>query len=136
MKTYGGVDVKIHVFLTSALVRGEWLVTPLYHFIPGERNPHYSFDRRRGGSQEPVWTTTWKGKKSYPQSLYRLSNFTYNIFIFSSYFALTQCVSVTKSKKVMLFRDIGVVHSLDHKRHTNVLSGENEKHCFCFHPCV
>jgi hypothetical protein len=24
MKTYGGVDVQIHVFFTSALVRGEW----------------------------------------------------------------------------------------------------------------
>jgi hypothetical protein len=24
MKTYGGVDVQIHIFLTSALVGGEW----------------------------------------------------------------------------------------------------------------
>jgi hypothetical protein len=24
MKTYGGVDVQTHVFLTSALVGGEW----------------------------------------------------------------------------------------------------------------
>jgi hypothetical protein len=37
MKTYGGVDVQIHVFLTSALVGGDW--SPSYPglFTPGER---------------------------------------------------------------------------------------------------
>jgi hypothetical protein len=29
MKTYGGVDVQIHVFLTSALVGGEWSASRL-----------------------------------------------------------------------------------------------------------
>jgi hypothetical protein len=28
MKTYGGVDVYIHIFLTSALVGGEWSALP------------------------------------------------------------------------------------------------------------
>jgi hypothetical protein len=28
MKTCGGVDAEIHVFLTSALVGGEWLQAP------------------------------------------------------------------------------------------------------------
>jgi hypothetical protein len=37
MKAYGGVDVKIHVFLTSALVAGEWSASLSARFIPGER---------------------------------------------------------------------------------------------------
>jgi hypothetical protein len=36
MKTYGGGDVKIHVFLTSALVGGEWLASRLGPFSPME----------------------------------------------------------------------------------------------------
>jgi hypothetical protein len=40
MKTYGGVDVKIHIFLTSALLGGEW--SPC-RFIPGKepRGTHF-----------------------------------------------------------------------------------------------
>jgi hypothetical protein len=36
MKTYGGVDVYIHVFLTSALVEGEWSASRSVRFIPGK----------------------------------------------------------------------------------------------------
>jgi hypothetical protein len=42
MKTYGGVDVYIHIFLTSVLVGGEWSTsrpgrfTPGTHFIGGQ----------------------------------------------------------------------------------------------------
>jgi hypothetical protein len=39
MKTYGGVDVYIHIFLTSALVGGEWSASRPDRFIPGERAP-------------------------------------------------------------------------------------------------
>jgi hypothetical protein len=45
MKTYGGVDVEIHIFLTSALVLGEWSAsrpcrfTPGTHFIGGWVDP-------------------------------------------------------------------------------------------------
>jgi hypothetical protein len=35
MKAYGGVDVNIHIFLTSALVGGEWLVSRPSRFTPG-----------------------------------------------------------------------------------------------------
>jgi hypothetical protein len=35
MKTYGGVDVQIHIFLTSALVGGEWSVSRPGRFTPG-----------------------------------------------------------------------------------------------------
>jgi hypothetical protein len=37
MKTYGGVDVEIHVILTSALVGGGWLASRLYRFTLRER---------------------------------------------------------------------------------------------------
>jgi hypothetical protein len=39
MKAYEGVDVYIHVFLTSALVGGEWLASRPGRFTPGERDP-------------------------------------------------------------------------------------------------
>jgi hypothetical protein len=37
MKVDGGVDVQIHVLLTSALVRGEWSASRPCRFTPGER---------------------------------------------------------------------------------------------------
>jgi hypothetical protein len=39
MKTYGIVDVYIHVFLTSALVGGEWSALRPGRFTPGEGAP-------------------------------------------------------------------------------------------------
>jgi hypothetical protein len=39
MKAYGGVYVQTHVFLTSALVRGEWSASRPDRFTPGERAP-------------------------------------------------------------------------------------------------
>jgi hypothetical protein len=40
MKTYGGVDVHIHIFLTSALVGGEWSASRPCRFTPG-KSPRY-----------------------------------------------------------------------------------------------
>jgi hypothetical protein len=37
MKAYGRVDVYIHVFLTSALVGGEWSVSRPGRFTPWEK---------------------------------------------------------------------------------------------------
>jgi hypothetical protein len=37
MKTYGGVYVYIHVFLTSAIVRGEWSASLSGRFTSEER---------------------------------------------------------------------------------------------------
>jgi hypothetical protein len=39
MKTYGGVDVYIHIFLTSALVGGEWSNSLPGRFTPEESAP-------------------------------------------------------------------------------------------------
>jgi hypothetical protein len=39
MKVYGGVDIQIHIFLTSALAGGEWLVSHPDRFTPGEIAP-------------------------------------------------------------------------------------------------
>jgi hypothetical protein len=43
MKTYGGVDVQTHVFLTLALVLGEWSAS--------RHGPWYPLDRRLTGRQ-------------------------------------------------------------------------------------
>jgi hypothetical protein len=39
MNAYGGVDVYIHIFLTSALAGGEWSASRSDRFIAGERAP-------------------------------------------------------------------------------------------------
>jgi hypothetical protein len=39
MKAYGGVDVQIHIFLTAALVGGEWSASRPGHFTSGEGAP-------------------------------------------------------------------------------------------------
>jgi hypothetical protein len=38
MKAYGGVDVQVHIFLTSALAGGEWSAPRPCRFSPGERD--------------------------------------------------------------------------------------------------
>jgi hypothetical protein len=39
MKTYGGVDAHIHIFLTSALAKGEWSISRPCRFTLGEISP-------------------------------------------------------------------------------------------------
>jgi hypothetical protein len=39
MKAYGGVDVQIHIFLTSALAGGEWSASRPSRFTPGKKIP-------------------------------------------------------------------------------------------------
>jgi hypothetical protein len=39
MKVYGGVDVEVHIFLTSALAGGEWSASRPCRFTPEERVP-------------------------------------------------------------------------------------------------
>jgi hypothetical protein len=38
MKVYGGVDVQIHVFLTSAVVGGEWSASSPGRLTPGKES--------------------------------------------------------------------------------------------------
>jgi hypothetical protein len=57
MKTYVGVDVKIHAFLTSALVGGEWSTPRTGCFTLGENSPPYILDRRLDGLQERLIMT-------------------------------------------------------------------------------
>jgi hypothetical protein len=50
MKMYGGVDVQMYVFLTSALIGGEWLAsrpgqrTPVPHWKVGSVDPRADLD--------------------------------------------------------------------------------------------
>jgi hypothetical protein len=39
MKAHGGVDVYIHIFLTSVPAGGEWSASRPYRFTPWERSP-------------------------------------------------------------------------------------------------
>jgi hypothetical protein len=51
MKAYVGVDVQISIFLTSALVGGEWSASCPSHLTPGERAPTTHWIGRLGGPQ-------------------------------------------------------------------------------------
>jgi hypothetical protein len=42
MKAYGGVDIYMHIILTSAIAGGEWSASRLCSFNPGERAPSTS----------------------------------------------------------------------------------------------
>jgi hypothetical protein len=50
MKAYGVVDVLIHIFLTSAIVGGEWSASQAGRFTPRERAPGTYW---LGGSVDP-----------------------------------------------------------------------------------
>jgi hypothetical protein len=52
MKAYGGVDAQSHIFLTSALVGGEWSASRPGRFTPGERAP------------ETHWIGDWVGPRA------------------------------------------------------------------------
>jgi hypothetical protein len=85
MKAYGGVDVKIHIFLTSALAGGEWLAsrpgrfTPMEraagtHWIGGRVDPRAGLDdvEKRKFFTLPGLELQPLGRPARSQSLYRL----------------------------------------------------------------
>jgi hypothetical protein len=51
MKAYGGVDVDTHVFMTSALVGGEWSASRPGRFTPRGKSHGYPLDSWLDGSQ-------------------------------------------------------------------------------------
>jgi hypothetical protein len=51
MKTYGGGEVYLHAFLTSALGGGEWSASRPGHFIPVKRAP------------DTLWMGGWEGPR-------------------------------------------------------------------------
>jgi hypothetical protein len=51
MKTYWGVEVDLHVFLTLALGGGEWSALLPGRFTLREKSPWYPLDKRLGGPQ-------------------------------------------------------------------------------------
>jgi hypothetical protein len=53
--------VYLHIFLTSALVGGQWSASRLCRFTRGERDPRTHWIRGWGWGPEPVWTT-WRKK--------------------------------------------------------------------------
>jgi hypothetical protein len=54
MKTYGGVDVYIHVFLTLAQVGDEWSASCLCRFTSG-KEPSVPIKLEAGWATKPVW---------------------------------------------------------------------------------
>jgi hypothetical protein len=54
MKANGGVEVYIHIFLTSVLAGGEWSASRF--------GPQYPFDRRLGG---PLSRFGWYKEEKY-----------------------------------------------------------------------
>jgi hypothetical protein len=85
MKTYGGVDVQIHIYMTSVLVGGEWSDSRPGRFTLGETAPGTHciggrVDPRAGLDDMEEWKfLTLPGLKLRPhgrparsQSLYRL----------------------------------------------------------------
>jgi hypothetical protein len=62
MKAYKGVDVYIYIFVTSALVGGDWSASRPGRFTPGW-SPRYPLDRRLVGPQS--WSG-WHGEENSP----------------------------------------------------------------------
>jgi hypothetical protein len=60
MKAYGWLDKRFHIFLTSALVGGEWIASHTGRFTPGEIAP-VPIGYEVGWTPEPVWAT-WEEK--------------------------------------------------------------------------
>jgi hypothetical protein len=84
MKTCRGMEVWLHVFLTSALDGGEWSVSRPCRFTPRETGPRYPLDRKQDGPQSrsgrsgackilaPAGNRT-PGRPNHSPSQYRLS---------------------------------------------------------------
>jgi hypothetical protein len=75
MKSCGGLDVKNHIFLTSAPAGGEWSASRPGRLTPG-KEPSVPIRYEAGWVPEPV-STTWRRENSWP---YRDSNSDPSVF--------------------------------------------------------
>jgi hypothetical protein len=66
MKTYGGLEVQFHTFLTSELNGGYRSASRTGRFSPGERPPPEPIWQDAGWVPEPVWTRWRKELPSLP----------------------------------------------------------------------
>jgi hypothetical protein len=75
MKAYLGVDVKIHIFWTSAQAGGEWSASRPGRFNPGESSPQTGLDDvdKRKFLTLPGLELRPLGRPARSRSLYRLS---------------------------------------------------------------
>jgi hypothetical protein len=64
MKTYGGVDIWIRIFFTSALFAVECPASRPLPLYPRGRNPRYPIVMEAGWAIGPVWIT-WRIEKSH-----------------------------------------------------------------------
>jgi hypothetical protein len=62
MKAYGGVDVQIQIFLTLAIVGGEWSTSRPGRLSPG-KEPPAPIGQEARWAPEPAWTT-WRRENS------------------------------------------------------------------------
>jgi hypothetical protein len=101
-----GVDVSIHIFLTSALVGGEWSASRSDRFIPGERAPGthciggwlglragLNAVEKRKFLTLPGLELRPLGRPARSQSLYRLTRIHSDFQNFVHYNAVTFCVT-------------------------------------------
>jgi hypothetical protein len=67
MKAYGGVDIYIHIFLTSALAGGEWSASRPSRFNPGTHLIGSWVDPRAGlDDVEKIQFLPYRNSNSYP----------------------------------------------------------------------
>jgi hypothetical protein len=92
MKAYGGVDVWIHVFLKSALVRGDWSASRSSRFTSAEKGPgtHWT-----GGCVSPRTGLDDVEKRNITHSL------THSLMELSPSWEAANCAAIQKLSSVL-----------------------------------
>jgi hypothetical protein len=69
MKAYDGVEIRVHVVLTLALVGGEWSASRPGRFIWGEKSPRYPLDRGLVGPRTRILPLIGLGHRPLPVAI-------------------------------------------------------------------